>query len=84
MPQVFHPSMNTISRATIFGAAFVLAGIGWALWVYYRSSYQTQVGVARVQPVQFSHEHHVGRDERVCRNSGYRNLYAMSLADLGR
>jgi hypothetical protein len=72
MPQIFHPSMNTISRATIFGFAFLLAGLGWALWVYYRSSYQTQVGVARVQPVQFSHEHHVaglGIDCRYCHTS---------------
>jgi hypothetical protein len=72
MPQIFHPSMNTISRATIFGSAFLLVGLGWALWVYYRSSYQTQVGVARVQPVQFSHEHHVaglGIDCRYCHTS---------------
>jgi hypothetical protein len=58
--QIFHPSMNTISRATIFGAVFILAGIGWILWVFYRSSYMTQVGVVRPQPVEFSHEHHVG------------------------
>jgi hypothetical protein len=71
--------MNTISRATIFGAAFVLAGIGWALWVYYRSSYQTQVGVARVQPVQFSHEHHVaglGIDCRYCHTSVETSAFA--------
>jgi hypothetical protein len=58
--QIFHPSMNTISRATIFGAVFILMGVGWILWVFYRSSYMTQVGVARPQPVEFSHEHHVG------------------------
>lgn len=72
MAQIFHPSMNTISRATIFGAAFILAGVSWVLWVYYRSSYQTQVGVARTQPVQFSHEHHVGGlgiDCRYCHTS---------------
>jgi hypothetical protein len=72
MAQIFHPSMNTISRATIFGAVFVLAGIGYILWAYYRSSYQTQVGVARAQPVQFSHEHHVGGlgiDCRYCHTS---------------
>jgi hypothetical protein len=72
MAQIFHPSMNTISRATIFGAAFILAGAGYLLWAYYRSSYQTQVGVARAQPVQFSHEHHVGGlgiDCRYCHTS---------------
>jgi hypothetical protein len=72
MAQIFHPSMNTISRATIFGAAFILAWFGWVLWVYYRSAYRTQVGVARAQPVQFSHEHHVGGlgiDCRYCHTS---------------
>jgi hypothetical protein len=52
--------MNTIARASIFGAVFILGGIGWMLWVFYYSSYTTQVGVVRPQPVEFSHEHHVG------------------------
>jgi Cytochrome c7 and related cytochrome c len=72
MGQIFHPSMNTVSRVTIFGSAFILGGICWALWVYYRSAYQTQVGVVRSQPVQFSHEHHVGGlgiDCRYCHTS---------------
>jgi hypothetical protein len=60
MPQIFHRSTNTISRLTIFGAAFVVAALGWALNQINRSSYVTQVGVAREQPVPFSHRHHVG------------------------
>jgi hypothetical protein len=77
--QIFHPSMNTISRATIFGAVFILAGIGWILWVFYRSSYVTQVGVARPQPVEFSHEHHVGGlgiDCRYCHVSVENSAFA--------
>jgi hypothetical protein len=72
MPQIFHPSMNYIARASIFGAALILAGLGEVMWVYSRSSYQTQVGVVRPQPVQFSHEHHVGGlgiDCRYCHTS---------------
>jgi hypothetical protein len=72
MPQIFHPSMNTIARASIFGAVFILAGVGWVAWTYYRSSYHTEVGVVRTQPVQFSHEHHVGGlgiDCRYCHTS---------------
>jgi hypothetical protein len=72
MPQIFHPSMNTISRASIFGAAFILAGAGAILWLVFRSSYMTQVGVVRPQPVEFSHEHHVsglGIDCRYCHTS---------------
>ena len=60
MPQIFHPSMNTISRVSIFGAVFfVLAGVG-ILAALVRSPYATEVGVVRVQPVPFSHAHHVG------------------------
>jgi hypothetical protein len=72
MPQIFHPSMNTISRASIFGAVFILAGAGAILWLVFRSSYMTQVGVVRPQPVEFSHEHHVsglGIDCRYCHTS---------------
>ena len=77
--QIFHPSMNTISRATIFGAVFIIAGIGWILWVFYRSSYVTQVGVVRPQPVEFSHEHHVaglGIDCRYCHVSVETSAFA--------
>jgi hypothetical protein len=69
LAQIFHPSTNTISRLTIFGAAFVLIGSTWALGVITRSSYVNQVGVAREQPVPFSHKHHVdgiGIDCRYC------------------
>jgi hypothetical protein len=79
MPQIFHPSMNTVSRATIFGAAFILAGVGWLLWLYARSSYATQVGVVREQPVEFSHEHHVsglGIDCRYCHTSVEHSQFA--------
>ena len=72
MPQIFHPSMNTISRASIFGAVFILAGVGGFIWLAFRSSYTTQVGVVRPQPVEFSHEHHVsglGIDCRYCHTS---------------
>jgi len=29
MAQIFHPSTNTISKASIFGAIFILAGMAW-------------------------------------------------------
>ena len=72
MAQIFHPSTNTISRVSIFGAVFILGALGWALSAFFRSSYVTQVAVARDQPVQFSHEHHVsglGIDCRYCHTS---------------
>ena len=47
MSQVFHRSTNTLSRLSIFGAAFALAGALWGLAAISRSSYVTQEGVAR-------------------------------------
>lgn len=79
MPQIFHPSTNTLSRASIFGAAFIVAAIGWVLSVVYRSAYMTQVGVVREQPVPFSHEHHVaglGIDCRFCHTSVETSAFA--------
>jgi len=69
MAQIFHPSTNTISKLSIFGAVFVLAGSLWVLVEMNRSSYMTQTFVPRNQPVPFSHKHHVaglGIDCRHC------------------
>jgi hypothetical protein len=79
MPQIFHRSFNTISKLTIFGAVFILAFLGWVLNVMARSSYVTNVGLARDQPVPFSHEHHVnglGIDCRYCHRSAEKSWYA--------
>src|SRR3954447_10972068 len=79
MPQIFHRSFNTISKVSIFGAVFILAGGGWAYARYIRSSYATGVGVAREQPVPFSHQHHVaglGIDCRYCHTSVEKSGFA--------
>ena len=70
--QIFHRSTNTISRATIYGAVFVVAALFWAAANIQRSPYVTYAGVARPQPVPFSHQHHVaglGIDCRYCHTS---------------
>jgi hypothetical protein len=72
MPQIFHRSFNTISRVTIFGAVFALLFAGWVLDVLGRSPYLTQKHMTIVQPVPFSHQHHVGQlgiDCRYCHTS---------------
>ena len=72
MPQVFHRSSNTIAKASIIGLVFLLAGGFWALDQISRSSYVTRAMEARVQPVPFSHKHHVGQlgiDCRYCHTS---------------
>jgi hypothetical protein len=60
MSQIFHRSTNTISRFSIFGALFVIGALLYGVALVNRSSYITAAGVARDQPVQFSHAHHVG------------------------
>jgi hypothetical protein len=67
MSQIFHRSMNTFSRVSIFGAVFFAGGVLSIAMLLMRSPYTTFVGVAREQPVQFSHRHHVGDDGIDCR-----------------
>src|SRR2546425_786736 len=72
MPQIFHRSTNTLSRLSIFGAVFFVGAFLWGLALINRSSYVTQVAVARAQPVQFSHKHHAGQlgiDCRYCHSA---------------
>jgi hypothetical protein len=72
MPQIFHPSMNTLSRLSIFGAVFIFSAAGWLMLTVARSPYATNAGVVREQPVPFSHKHHVaeaGIDCRYCHTS---------------
>ena len=79
MPQFFHPSTNTISRLTIYGALFAICFLTWALAEIVRSSYETMEAVPREQPVPFSHEHHVGGlgiDCRYCHTSVENSSFA--------
>ncbi len=79
MPQTFHRSTNTLSRLSIFGAAFAVAGLLWLLAVINRSDYVTQAHVAREQPIQFSHKHHAGElgiDCRYCHGGVETAAYA--------
>jgi len=79
MPQIFHPSMNTVSRATIFGAVFILAVFLWLALQIVRSPYVSGAGVIKPQPVPFSHQHHVGEcgiDCRYCHTSVEESSFA--------
>src|SRR4029450_668457 len=72
MSQVFHHSTNTLSKVSIFGALFFLGGGLWATLAAARSSWVTQEGVGRDQPVPFGHQDHVGGmglDCRYCHTS---------------
>jgi hypothetical protein len=72
MSQIFHRSTNSLARATIFGAVFVVAALGWILYEVQGSPFITYAGVRKPQPVPFSHQHHVtglGIDCRYCHTS---------------
>jgi hypothetical protein len=79
MAQIFHRSTNTISRASIFGAVFLLGLAGWIFYDLEASPYTTQQTVAREQPIQFSHAHHagaIGIDCRYCHTSVEKAAFA--------
>jgi hypothetical protein len=72
LPQIFHQSTNTIAKVSIFGAVFIIGGLGWMFNEIDRSPYVTEVGVPQDQSVPFSHKHHVsdaGIDCRYCHTS---------------
>jgi hypothetical protein len=79
MPQIFHRSFNTISRVSIFGFLFIIAGVAWGYYRFNRSDYVSGKDVARDQPVPFSHKHHVaglGIDCRYCHTSVEKSAFA--------
>src|SRR6476646_3795048 len=79
MAQIFHPAMNTFAKASIFGAVFIIGFIGFVGATIDRSSYMTDQGVIKQQPIPFSHEHHVsglGIDCRYCHTSAEDSRFA--------
>ena len=82
MPQIFSYGSNSYTRIGIIVGVLTLIGVGGTLFeLGADSSYATNQGVARVQPVQFSHSHHVGSmgiDCRYCHtaveNSWFANI----------
>src|ERR1700752_3459027 len=79
MSQIFRRSANTIARVSIFGGVFVVTGLLFLAAQIHRSPWNTDAGVAREQPIQFSHERHVGGngiDCRYCHTSVEESLFA--------
>jgi hypothetical protein len=72
MPQVFPKAANPWSRASLVGLLFLVLSAGWFLAMIQRSDYVTAANQFIEQPVQFSHQHHVGGigiDCRYCHTS---------------
>lgn len=69
MPQLFGPAANTIARASIVVFALLPLGVIVTGSQITRSPANTKVGIAKDQPVPFSHRHHtweLGIDCRYC------------------
>jgi hypothetical protein len=80
MAQIFPQSANTLSKVSIIIALVVVAGVGGtAFELGADSSYATNQGIARTQPIPFSHTHHVGSmgiDCRYCHSTVETSAYA--------
>jgi hypothetical protein len=77
--QVFPKSMNSVSRISMLGIPFLIAGTGVGLAAFYRSDYTTGRNEIVEQPVPFSHLHHVsqlGIDCRYCHTGVETSAYA--------
>jgi hypothetical protein len=72
MSQIFHPSMNIIVKISLLGVVFMLAGLAGLGYFFVKSPVMAEVGLAKEQPVPYSHKQHVGGlglDCRYCHTS---------------
>lgn len=79
MAQLFPKHTNTLAKAGILGGILLICLLGVILYVLSRSVYSTDVGMAKDQPVPFSHKHHVeglGIDCRYCHTSVEKSSFA--------
>jgi hypothetical protein len=75
----FPRSFNVLARLSIYGGALIIVFLSWVGGMLWRSSYVTSEGAPVAQPVEFSHEHHVGglgMDCRYCHGTVERAAYA--------
>ncbi len=79
MPQIFQRGHNAIARASLVGLVLLLTVLSWGVFVLYRSPYVTAADTAYLQPIPFSHQHHVGVfgfDCRYCHTSVEESSFA--------
>ncbi len=60
MSQLFHPRANIIARASLLVLLFLLVGLAALVYSLLHAPIVTGVGVAKAQPVAYSHRLHVG------------------------
>ena len=72
MSQIFHPSTNIIANLSLLGMVFMLIGLAGLVYFFVKSPTMTEVGLAKAQPLPYSHKQHVGGlglDCRYCHTS---------------
>lgn len=67
MSQIFHPRANLVARLSLLATVCLLATLAVLGYHFAFSPFVTQVGVARAQPVAYSHAQHVGELGLDCR-----------------
>lgn len=79
MGQIFHPSLNVISKLSVALIVVLVGGTLFAWDSFLRSDFVTGVADSVEQPIPFSHRHHVGGigiDCRYCHTSVEDGRYA--------
>jgi hypothetical protein len=79
MAQIFRKSGTSFARATLIGILVCVFGFWAVVYAVYWSSYTTDERIPRIQPVPFSHKHHVsglGLDCRYCHTSVEKTSFA--------
>src|SRR5881227_4493243 len=72
MAAIFGPRANLVTNAVLLVLAGLAGFAGFLVWAVPRMHYNTQVSLIPLQPVPFSHQHHVsglGIDCRFCHTS---------------
>lgn len=72
MSQLFHPSINIVIRVGLLLGLVLLVALAGLGYFFVNSPFMTEVGLAKTQPVPYSHELHVGGlglDCRYCHTS---------------
>jgi hypothetical protein len=79
MAQLFRPRANTIAKTSLMGLVIAAGIAAYLAGALQRSTWATEMGVPRQQPVPFSHEHHVrglGLDCRYCHTTVEKSSFA--------
>lgn len=72
MAQIFGPKTNFYVRIVLIGTGAAAVALVALIWILPNTGYATGIGFTPIQPVPFSHQHHVsglGIDCRYCHTS---------------